>query len=67
MTTLLLLAAQRRIWHPVAWVRLIGWGLSFLFFAGPGLLLTLRRRHQPMAWQDPPELRLWLAEHGDRA
>lgn len=55
-----LLAVDRRLLHPVATIRLMGWGLSFAFEALPMATVACIRGGTGPALADPPWLRAWL-------
>jgi predicted metal-dependent hydrolase len=57
---LTMLIRDRRILHPLAWFRLIGWSLSFLFNAVPLMAVTCLSGHEPADLLDPPNLMAWL-------
>ena len=57
--TVVLLAGERRLWHPVAWWRLAGWAIGFAFDVLPLLAVSLLPGHHPSRLADPsfgPEL-----------
>jgi uncharacterized protein len=60
---LTMLTRDRRILHPMAWFRLIGWTLSFLFNAVPLMAVTCLSGHEPADLLDPPNLMAWLRSH----
>lgn len=60
---LTMLFRDRRILHPLAWFRLIGWTLSFLFNAVPLMAVTCLSGHEPSDLLDPPNLMAWLRTH----
>ena len=60
---LTMLIRDRRILNPVAWFRLIGWTLSFLFNAVPLMAVTCLSGHEPADLLDPPNLMAWLRNH----
>jgi uncharacterized protein len=60
---LTMLIRDRRILHPMAWFRLIGWTLSFLFNAVPLMAVTCLSGHEPADLLDPPNLMAWLRTH----
>jgi uncharacterized protein len=60
---LTMLIRDRRILHPMAWFRLIGWTLSFLFNAVPLMAVTCLSGHEPADLLDPPNLMTWLRSH----
>lgn len=51
--TTVLLAAERRLWHPVAWVRLSLWALTFAFELLPILVVSTLPGFHPDQWTDP--------------
>ena len=57
---LTMLVRDRRILHPAAWFRLIGWTLSFLFNAVPLMAITCLSGHEQADLLDPPNLMAWL-------
>ena len=57
---LTMLVRDRRILNPLAWFRLIGWTLSFLFNAVPLMAVTCLSGHEPADLLDPPNLMAWL-------
>ncbi len=57
---LTMLIKDRRILNPIAWLRLIGWTLSFLFNAVPLMAVTCLSGHEPSDLLDPPNLMAWL-------
>jgi uncharacterized protein len=62
--TVLILAHERRLLHPVAWWRLWRWGLGYLFEVLPLLALTMTADHHPTRLADP----VWLTTRSvDRA
>ncbi len=58
-----LLVSERRWWHPMTHIRLIGWSLSFVFEVFPMLGLCLLNDHHPSNWSNPEWLGQWLAEY----
>jgi predicted metal-dependent hydrolase len=58
--TLLFLARERRIWSPVAWIRLTRWSVGFAFEVLPALVVTASPGHHPDHLADPPGLVGWL-------
>jgi uncharacterized protein len=52
---------DRRILNPVAWARLIGWGLSYCFEALPMVAMTVGRRSFTSQLAAPEWLLAWLA------
>jgi predicted metal-dependent hydrolase len=62
--TTVMLAAERRLHRPDAWVRLAGWALSFAFELLPNLVLSLLPRFHPDQFVDPLWYDLWRQEFG---
>lgn len=60
--TLVMLAEERRLWHPVAWVRLIGWAVSFAFELLPTLVVSALPGFHPDEWADPLWYDVWLRD-----
>lgn len=58
-----LLVRERRWWHPMTHLRLVGWALSFVFEVFPMLGLCLLKDHHPSNWSNPEWLGQWLAEY----
>ncbi len=52
----------RRLFHPVAVVRLMRWALTFLFELLPGMAVAPLAGHHPRDLVDPPFLVQWLRE-----
>lgn len=61
--SLVLLVRERRWWHPMTPIRLIGWALSFVFEVFPMLGLCLLKSHHPSNWSNPEWLVQWLREY----
>ncbi|MCU1499854.1 MAG: hypothetical protein JWM47_3807 [Acidimicrobiales bacterium] len=61
-----ILAAERRLFSPVAHVRLLTWSLSFLFTALPVMAVSALPGHHPRDLTDPVGLEHWL-DHLDAA
>ncbi|CAN5820165.1 metal-dependent hydrolase [soil metagenome] len=55
-----ILAAERRMWSPVAHLRLIAWSLSFVFCALPVMAVSALPGHHPRDLVDPAGLEHWL-------
>jgi predicted metal-dependent hydrolase len=60
---LMMLLRDRRILHPIAWIRLTGWTLSFLFNAVPLMAVTCLSGYEPADLLDPPNLMSWRRAH----
>lgn len=58
--TLVQLTRTRRIFNPLAWLRLIGWAFSFVFEVVPTMALTAAPGHHPNDLSDPVWLSTWL-------
>ncbi len=54
----LMLAQDRRLWKPIAWGRLLSWGVTFLWQSGPLLLLSFTRR--PEEFSAPSGVMGWV-------
>ena len=61
--TTIMLAAERRLFHPVAWIRLTGWAITFAFELLPNLAMSLVPSFHPSTLVDPDWYRLWLREY----
>ncbi len=61
--TVMMTAAERRLHHPVAWGRLIRWGLTFAFELLPNLAVALSAGHHPDRFTDPLWYEVWLRQH----
>jgi len=55
-----MLWAERRLFSPVAWFRLIGWSLSFIVVALPVMVISALPGHHPDQLADPVGLEHWL-------
>jgi len=60
--TTLLLAEERRLLHPLSWLRLTGWGISFAFELLSNLVLSVLPGHHPDRFADPLWYEVWLRE-----
>lgn len=60
--TLSMMWSTRRIFHPMAHVRMTIWSISFLFDLLPAMAVAVLRDHHPDRLVDPPFYELWLAE-----
>ncbi len=69
--TTVMLAAERRLHHPLAWFRLIRWSVGFAFELLTNLTLSLLPGHHPDRFADPLWYEVWLrgldAERADGA
>lgn len=61
-----MLAGERRLLYPVAWWRLVTWGLSLLADMTPLVVLACRRDHHPGRLADPGWYRAWLDDYDPR-
>ena len=61
--SMVLLVRERRWWHPMTHVHLVGWALSFVFEVFPMLGLCLLKGHHPSNWSNPEWLGQWLTEY----
>ncbi|HEU5152852.1 MAG TPA: metal-dependent hydrolase [Iamia sp.] len=61
--TLFGLAANRRILHPGAHLRMLAWSLGFWFELGPAMAGAVVAGHHPSAMADPPFLPTWLRSY----
>lgn len=60
--TSLLLWDQRRLHHPIAWIRLMRWGVGFAFDMLPSLAATISTSHRPADFVDPAWFALYLRD-----
>lgn len=60
LSTVTMLHAQRRLLHPVAWWRLLVWGISLAFEVLPDLFVSALPSHHPSDFTDPIVLTNWL-------
>jgi uncharacterized protein len=60
LSTVTMLHAQRRTFHPVAWWRLVVWGISLAFEVLPDLFVSAMPGHHPSDFTDPAVLTNWL-------
>lgn len=63
LSVVVLLHAQRRLFHPVAWWRLTVWGISLAFEVLPDLFVSAMPSHHPDDFTDPGLLTSWLSHH----
>ncbi|MEZ5343868.1 MAG: metal-dependent hydrolase [Acidimicrobiales bacterium] len=61
--TIVLLFDARRLFHPVAHLRLAWWTLTFLCDLIPDMLFSLRASHHPSNLAPPEYLLAWLAHY----
>ncbi|MCP3990369.1 MAG: metal-dependent hydrolase [Actinomycetia bacterium] len=62
MGTVIMLAATGRWWHPLAWLRLIRWAVTFVFELITLLVMSLLPQSHPNQLTDPLWLEVWLRE-----
>lgn len=62
--TTVMVAGERRLHRPVAWVRLSWWAVTFAFELLPNLAAALVPGHHPDDFADPLWYEVWLREHG---
>jgi predicted metal-dependent hydrolase len=60
--TTLLLAEERRLLHPLSWIRLTRWGVGFAFELLSNLILSVLPGHHPNRFADPLWYEVWLRE-----
>lgn len=60
--TSVILAYERRLWHPVAWIRLTRWAVTFAFEMLTNLTLSVLPGFHPDQLVDPMWYDVWLAE-----
>ena len=60
--TTLGLAQQRRLFHPLAWVRLTRWALGFMFSELPNMFAACLPGHHPSDFTDPVWFELYLLD-----
>ncbi len=58
--TTVMLAAERRLHHPLAWLRLLRWSIGFAFELLANLAMTLLPGHHPDDFIDPLWYEVWL-------
>lgn len=61
--TMIMLIDTRRVFSPVAHLRLLRWTVSFLFELLPAMLLSISGNHHPSQLADPLFYELWLTEN----
>ncbi len=61
--TLTMLVADRRIWNPIAHIRLFAWSFSFVFELLPTMWVSSLLRHHPDDFADPLWYSQWLAQY----
>ncbi len=60
--TATMVAAERRLHHPLAWSRLLRWSVTFAFELLANLALSLRAGHHPDDLTDPLWYEVWLRQ-----
>jgi uncharacterized protein len=63
ISTFAMLARTRRIWNPVAHLRLLLWGVQFAFCALPVMVASVTRSHHPDDLSDPGWYAMWLGAY----
>jgi predicted metal-dependent hydrolase len=58
--TTIMLAAERRLHHPMAWFRLIRWSIGFAFELLTNLVMSALPGHHPTDFVDPLWYEVWL-------
>lgn len=58
-----MLWVERRLFHPLAWLRLTRWGIGFAFELLTNLTLSLLPSHHPTDFTDPVWYETWLREY----
>ncbi len=58
--TTVMLAAERRLHHPLAWLRLVRWSIGFAFELLANLAMSLLPGHHPDDFTDPLWYEVWL-------
>lgn len=59
---LTLFSRHLSVFHPIRWLRLIGWGFSFAFVVVPVVSASMARDFHPDQLVDPPWMAQWLSE-----
>ena len=65
ISTFAMLARTRRIWNPLAHLRLLVWGVQFAFSALPVMAGSLSRSHHPDDLVDPAWYSMWLTAYDE--
>ncbi len=65
--TFVMLVATKRIFSPLAWLRLSWWCLTFVFELLPTMAVAVLRGHHPSGLVDPEFYRVWLLEYDMRS
>ncbi len=60
--TTVMLAGERRLHHPIAWIRLVGWSIAFAFEMLGNLAVSLLPGFHPSDFADPLFYEVWLRE-----
>jgi predicted metal-dependent hydrolase len=60
--TTLMVVAERRWWHPLTWIRLTVWAVTFAFELLPLLAISLLPGSHPGRLADPTWYEVWLRE-----
>lgn len=64
--TLIMMVSTKRIFNPIAWLRLHWWVLTFVFELLPTMAGALLRGHHPSSLSDPEFYRVWLLDFDSR-
>lgn len=59
----IMLWAERRLFNPLAWLRLTRWGVGFAFELLSNLVMSLLASHHPNDFVDPSWYEVWLREY----
>lgn len=62
IATLTMLWADRRLFRPVTWFRLVRWSLNLAFSLVPTMVVSCLPGHHPSHFSDPYFLPTWLAQ-----
>ena len=62
VATLCMLTSERRIFNPIAHLRLLAWTVTFAFVLLPLIAVSATKTHHPSLFADPPRLSQWLRE-----
>ncbi len=61
--TTTMLACERRLHHPISWIRLSRWSIGFAYELLTNLVLSLFPNHHPSQLVDPAWYEVWLREY----
>jgi predicted metal-dependent hydrolase len=65
ISTMAMLVRTRRVWNPLAHLRLLVWGVQFAFSALPVMAMSLTRSHHPDQLVDPSWYAAWLGTYDE--